>query len=67
MYIFSKKKVRWNITIVHQLQSHRILALHGRYFVALSLEEGQHLRAAIHRLSLDQASVFFHHADPMLN
>ena len=29
----------------------------GRYFVALSLEEGQHLRAAIHRLTLDQAVV----------
>ena len=42
-------------------------SLQGRYFVALSLEEGQHLRAAIHRLSLDQAGVFFHHADPMLN
>lgn len=28
----------------------------GRYFVALSLEEGQHLRAAIHRLSLDQVA-----------
>ena len=59
MYTFPKNSPMKHHHRSPLAKSSFILALQGRYFVALSLEEGQHLRAAIHRLSLDQAVGIF--------